>query len=857
MRILIIIFVIFSTGLKGQYPSKIWYFGTNLGIDFNFTPPKSLINKNIDQSESTCTVTDEFGSLLFYSDKSNVYNWKHKIMKNGSGLLGNNGSSAQSPIAIQKPSDPTKFYIFYTADEQLNQYKGNFRYSIIDLCGDNGLGEVLSVSKNKQIPGLFSERLNVVPLLGGNAYWIICSKLFSSEINTYYLDKNGLNINPIISTIPVARPPQIGVIVPNKQRNKILFTGCLDAQDNGIWLMYFDTISGKISNTLPLQINLHVYDAIFSQNDEFIYYTSCYYPSGVYQFEISKQKITTLLSVQDKYYVGSIQRGPNNVIYIADVGKSSLSCVLSPDKSGFSCNFVENYFKTSSNGKNTLGLQNDEYNYGIIKSIKASNFLGNDTSLCMPFLIELVSPNDCTIWSDGTIKSKLIVNSNGTYFASYRQCDQLITDTIVISTIINLPKFLPKDTILCEGESILLFSPNDSTIWSNGTISKTLLLTASGVYWAEIKSPCGIIRDSINVKFIPKLKLDLGENIQICPNNYDTIWSISPNTIWHDGSIGKYYVTNKEELVIGTIINQCGESSDTVLVSFFSNTFLNLGNDTVICEGSFLNLTSNSDNTIWFDNSIGRIKQIFSAGTYWASQNSICGLQTDTIRIDELKTFPLPYLPKDTILCQGIKLTLSIPLVNEIWNNNFINMITIQTPGKYWYNFKDICNNFNDTIQIYYDSIPNSFPSNKLVLCENEKFYFRTGYSNTEWSDGSIGPEIYFNKSGIIEYHISNTCGIFKSSLELEFKKDLDSYIPNVFSPNGDQVNDVFPGTYITEGFELEIYDRWGSQIFKSNNTQWKGTFKSQDVPPGVYAYIIKSKICNQNIKYGNVTLVR
>jgi len=93
----------------------------------------------------------------------------------------------------------------------------------------------------------------------------------------------------------------------------------------------------------------------------------------------------------------------------------------------------------------------------------------------------------------------------------------------------------------------------------------------------------------------------------------------------------------------------------------------------------------------------------------------------------------LPYLPKDTILCQGIKLTLSIPLVNEIWNNNFINMITIQTPGKYWYNFKDICNDFTDTIQIYYDSIPNSFPSNKLVLCENEKFYFRTGYSNTEW----------------------------------------------------------------------------------------------------------------------------
>lgn len=62
---------------------------------------------------------------------------------------------------------------------------------------------------------------------------------------------------------------------------------------------------------------------------------------------------------------------------------------------------------------------------------------------------------------------------------------------------------------------------------------------------------------------------------------------------------------------------------------------------------------------------------------------------------------------------------------------------------------------------------------------------------------------------------ISNACGVFVDSIRLEFIED-NSFCSKCFSPNGDQVNDLFPGIQFTNDFEMEVYDRWGSLIFKS-----------------------------------------
>jgi gliding motility-associated-like protein len=79
----------------------------------------------------------------------------------------------------------------------------------------------------------------------------------------------------------------------------------------------------------------------------------------------------------------------------------------------------------------------------------------------------------------------------------------------------------------------------------------------------------------------------------------------------------------------------------------------------------------------------------------------------------------------------------------------------------------------------------------------------------------------------------------------LPYVKETILYYPNSFSPNEDGVNDVFTiiGESIsTEGFDLEIFDRWGHQMFRTTNSArgWDGKMPNGDyVSTGVYSFIL------------------
>ncbi|NOT38148.1 MAG: hypothetical protein HOP11_12310 [Saprospiraceae bacterium] len=493
MKNTLVILLIYNTFSFSQIESKIWYFGHNLGINFNSMPPFPLFNSNIFQDESTCTITDEFGNLLFYADKSNVYNWKHKIMKNGSNLLGNNGSSSQSPLVVQKPGEPTKFYLFYAADENIPSELRKLRYSIVDLCGDNGLGEVISGVKNVLIPGSYSERLNAISINKGDSYWILATGFGNSEFYSFKLDRAGFNINPIISDCKIRYPPQIGMIQPNNTGNKILYTGSLDAtKDNGIWIMDFDINTGKVSNTQPINPSIHAYDALFSPDEKYIYYTAFWFPSGVYQYNIQTKATTTLIQNQSSYYVGAMHLGPDGIIYICDTRKPSLSCILKPNNDGNSCDFRENYFKCDPRGSNVLGLQNSVFNYGIIKNIRQDNFLGPDIFACNNINLELNSPNDCTFWSDGSVSKKMSITKIGTYYAYYKLCDEIVVDTINIIEGSTMKVKLPNDTSFCGlfQLNVLALDGFKNYEWSNGIIGKSNLISKYGEFWVCAIDSC-------------------------------------------------------------------------------------------------------------------------------------------------------------------------------------------------------------------------------------------------------------------------------------------------------------------------------------------------------------------------------
>jgi len=93
-------------------------------------------------------------------------------------------------------------------------------------------------------------------------------------------------------------------------------------------------------------------------------------------------------------------------------------------------------------------------------------------------------------------------------------------------------------------------------------------------------------------------------------------------------------------------------------------------------------------------------------------------------------------------------------------------------------------------------------------------------------------------------------------------------YAPNVFSPNDDGENDYFMlfGKGVQEIQSLQIYDRWGSQLFigehfAANDEQagWDGQYRGSAMAPAVFVWWAKVVFVDGAVEvfYGDVTLVR
>ena len=73
---------------------------------------------------------------------------------------------------------------------------------------------------------------------------------------------------------------------------------------------------------------------------------------------------------------------------------------------------------------------------------------------------------------------------------------------------------------------------------------------------------------------------------------------------------------------------------------------------------------------------------------------------------------------------------------------------------------------------------------------------------------------------------------------------DFAVYVPNTFSPNQDNKNEIFNA--VTRGvnkYSIQIFNRWGQKVFESNdlNNGWDGTFKGQVCQSGVYGWKISA----------------
>jgi gliding motility-associated-like protein len=118
------------------------------------------------------------------------------------------------------------------------------------------------------------------------------------------------------------------------------------------------------------------------------------------------------------------------------------------------------------------------------------------------------------------------------------------------------------------------------------------------------------------------------------------------------------------------------------------------------------------------------------------------------------------------------------------------------------------------------------------------------------------------------DYTVTVTDGICSQSSTVTVKvmdvacKEPFLYVPNAFSPNGDNENDVlYVRSAITTEILFRVFDRWGELIFESTSLSdgWDGTFRGKAVDPDTYDYYLEA-ICkggDESIIKGNITLIR
>ena len=228
---------------------------------------------------------------------------------------------------------------------------------------------------------------------------------------------------------------------------------------------------------------------------------------------------------------------------------------------------------------------------------------------------------------------------------------------------------------------------------------------------------------------------------------------------------------------------------------------------------------------------------------------------------------------RDTLLCSGSALIINTKNKNYryAWSTNeFSDHIKIDKPGKYWVKINNKGCIYIDTFRVTTSigSIPNF--GKELLVCEsepNKTLSIKTPNDvKLYWNTGAVTPSINATKEGIYWVKsISKNCGTKTDSVLVKYKNcDCEIFVPNSFTPNDDDRNDVFAPVFQCDYgyYLLAITDRWGNTVYSSTNIngKWDGRFKGNPCPDDVYVYHLEAIQKNTDkkiIRNGHISLFR
>jgi len=283
--------------------------------------------------------------------------------------------------------------------------------------------------------------------------------------------------------------------------------------------------------------------------------------------------------------------------------------------------------------------------------------------------------------------------------------------------------------------------------------------------------------------------------------------------------------------------------------------------------------------------------QYFNAGTYKAylvvTDFVPCtDTMFKTIQVDTIS--PMSVALTDTVICRGTYVTFtgkyaSLGNIGVTWQGlTGGDSIKNQNPLVYGFDVPGIftvkatalyrvCPDTSASRNITVVAQPSLDLGADLTICKGgqpitlaDNINAGNSLASWEWSTGEktsaitvVAPGVY---TATVKVH-----GCYASA-SVTVSNDCYINVPNVFTPNGDGLNDYFyPHQYLSSGltsFQISIFNRWGEMVFQSNSLDgrgWDGKLNDVPQPEGVYVYLIEAtfKDGQHERHQGNVTLLR
>jgi hypothetical protein len=399
-----------------------------------------------------------------------------------------------------------------------------------------------------------------------------------------------------------------------------------------------------------------------------------------------------------------------------------------------------------------------------------------------------------------------------------------------ITSLTSVPNLdLGNDQSLCPGD-IITISPGLSGVnyaWQDGSTAQTFTATQAGIIILTISNDCGAVSDTLIItENTNGPQVDLGPDILECEGTVVTLNAgiSGVSYLWQDGSTTPDYQTDVSGVFILQVSNSCGMDKDTIEVEISGLApQLDLGLDTLLCEGETLLLNVNLEvgtSVVWQDGSTSLTYAVTGPGIYSLAATNRCGMASDTILISYEAAPPIFNLGPDTILCPGESILLNAPQANATiaWQDGShgISMVADQAQ-LYTLQLSNDCGTSTDELLVSIDERIPVVDIEPLPWCEGDVITLDVSQSfsaNYLWNDGSITPVIQVDVPGIYSVEVSTDCQSVHEDIEVLAGEDCKNeiFIPTVFSPNGDGINDVFSVSFgsdiqVTSTQELYMID--------------------------------------------------